>query len=163
MPSLQLRLCGEIFYGGKHPLATLGWPQSGPEARNMKRYPLDYLQCPDCSHVWNHMFSYDAIPYDSNPNRMYNRGNNWQGHLAKTRDLILSALPEDCTVVDVGCREGPLRSWSCRDLYRERSVSGFDPNSSDEAGVGIEFQSRLYDPITDTQNKARCGYHSTRT
>ncbi len=116
----------------------------------MNRYLLDYLQCTQCSHVWNHLFSYNAIPYDSNPNRMYNRGGNWQGHLAKTRDLILSALPKNPTVIDVGCGEGHYVRGLAESFKGEGRFMGFDPNSSEEAGVGIEFQSRLYDPITDT-------------
>lgn len=42
-----------FFMGGRHPLATLGWPASEAEAQAMPRYPQEFVQCPGCSHVWN--------------------------------------------------------------------------------------------------------------
>ena len=113
-PSLQSAHCPvchhtvavPFFEGGLQPLATLGWPTSADEAKAMPRHPHDFVQCPQCSHVWNRSFSYDAIPYEKNPNRMFNTGSIWKGHLAATRDLVLAHLSDSPTVVDVGCGEG---------------------------------------------------------
>jgi hypothetical protein len=72
----------------------------------MPRYPLDFVQCPRCTHVWNRAFAYADIPYAEQPNHMFNRGLLWRGHLVATRDLLLARLPQTPTVVDIGCGEG---------------------------------------------------------
>jgi hypothetical protein len=142
-------LAVSFFDGGMQPLATLGWPKSAEEAQSMPRYPHDFVQCPKCTHVWNRSFRYDAIPYKNNPNRMFNRGGIWQGHLAYTRDLLLKRLPDAPTVVDIGCGEGHfVRGLAEASRYRGRFV-GFDPNASPETGHGVEFHARLFEPLTD--------------
>jgi hypothetical protein len=139
-----------FFDGGAQPLATLGWPRSAAEARGMTRLPLDFVQCPACTHVWNRSFSYDAIPYQNNPNRMYNRGSIWQGHLAHTRDLVLAHLPASPVVVDIGCGEGHfVRGLSAAAAASGGRFLGFDPNSSPESGQGLEFHARLFHPLAD--------------
>lgn len=138
-----------FFDGGKQPLATLAWPSSQNEAQSLPRNPLTFVQCPSCTHVWNHQFEYDAIPYSKNPNRMFNRGGIWRGHLAQTRDLVLSKLPKNPVVVEIGCGEGHF----LRGLAEASSggrFCGFDPSASPENGVGVEFHARLFDPIKDT-------------
>ena len=146
-------VCGHAvsapFYdGGRHALATLGWPKSADEALAMPRHAQDYVQCPACTHVWNRSFSYDAIPYQDNPNRMFNRGGIWQGHLARTRDQLLDRLPAAPTVVEVGCGEGHfVRGLAEARGGRGRFV-GFDPNASPETGHGVEFHARLFEPLS---------------
>ncbi|MFZ1643423.1 MAG: methyltransferase domain-containing protein [Candidatus Contendobacter sp.] len=138
-----------FFNGGQHPLATLGWPASVAEAQAMPRYPQDFVQCPRCSHVWNRSFSYDAIPYHNHPNRMFNRGGIWKGHLAATRELLLARLPVNPVVVDIGCGEGHF----VRGLADARNGTGrfvgFDPNIGPESGLGVEFHARLFEPLSD--------------
>jgi len=92
-PVCHYGLATPFFDGGQQPLATLGWPNSSEDAQSMTPLPLDYVQCPRCTHIWNSSFSYDAIPYVNNPNRMFNKGGIWQGHLKNTRDVLLSQLP----------------------------------------------------------------------
>ena len=140
-----------VFDGGNHPLATLGWPTSAAEAQAMMKHPHHFVQCPKCTHVWNRSFSYEAIPYKSNPNRMFNKGAIWQGHLAKTRDAILSHLPSSPTFIDIGCGEGHFVrgiSEACQGLGR---FIGFDPSTSAEAGLGVEFHGRYFDPLRDME------------
>ncbi|MEG1054729.1 MAG: methyltransferase, partial [Janthinobacterium sp.] len=67
-------MAAAFFDGGQQALATLGWPASAADAQAMAVQPHDFVQCPQCSHVWNRAFSYDAIPYQNNPNRMFNKG-----------------------------------------------------------------------------------------
>jgi hypothetical protein len=52
-PVCHHTLAAPFFDGGMQPLATLGWPASAAEARAMPRFPLDFVQCPRCTHVWN--------------------------------------------------------------------------------------------------------------
>jgi SAM-dependent methyltransferase len=148
-PVCQHGAAAPFFDGGAQTLATLGWPASAAEARAMPRHALDFVQCPRCTHVWNRTFSYAAIPYANNPNRMFNRGGLWQGHLAATRELILARLPQSPTVVDIGCGEGHF----VRGLAEARGGAGrfvgFDPNSTPESGRGVEFHARYFDPLRD--------------
>ena len=138
-----------FFWGDYHPLATLGWPESCDEALEMPKYPLDFVQCAKCNHVWNKSFSYDAIPYIKNPNRMFNSGSIWQGHLANTRDLILCKLPDNSTVVDIGCGEGHFIRGLSEASDKKGRFIGFDPNTAPESGLGVEFYARYFDPVDD--------------
>lgn len=138
-----------FFDGGYHPLATLGWPQSSEEATSMHRFPHDFVQCPNCSHVWNRSFSYEDIPYQNNPNRMYNDGISWQGHLLTTRELVNSHLPKNPTVIDIGCGEGHFVRGLAESQNSGGRFIGFDPNTSSETGNGLEFYARNFDPMSD--------------
>ena len=138
-----------FFSGGQQTLATLGWPRSSAEAHAMPRHPQDFVQCPACSHVWNRSFLYDAIPYQNNPNRMYNRGGLWKGHLATTRDSLLAHLPVVPTVVEIGCGEGHFVRGMAEARQGAGRFIGFDPNASPETGRGVEFHARLFDPLVD--------------
>lgn len=146
-----------FFDGGRQPLATLGWPPSAADAQAMPRYPQDFVQCPGCSHVWNRSFSYDAIPYRNNPNRMFNHGSIWKGHLAATRDKLREHLPTAPTVVEIGCGEGHFVRGLAQALSEAGGKAGhatgrfvgFDPNASPETGQGVEFHARLFEPLAD--------------
>jgi SAM-dependent methyltransferase len=138
-----------FFDGGLQTLATLGWPASSEVARGMPRYPQDFVQCPQCTHVWNRSFTYDSIPYENNPNRMFNKGGIWRGHLSMTRDRLLARLPREPVVVDIGCGEGHFvrgLAEACDGLGR---FVGFDPNVTGETGRGVEFHARYFEPLAD--------------
>ena len=115
----------------------------------MPRYPLNFMQCPRCSHVWNRSFTYEAIPYASSPNRMFNSGNIWQGHLKLTRDDAVSKLPLNPTVIDIGCGEGHFVRGIAESLGGKGRFLGFDPNSSRASGIGVEFHARYFNPMND--------------
>jgi hypothetical protein len=147
-------VCGHTqavpFYdGGEQPLATLGWPRSAAEARAMPRYPHQFGQCPACTHVWNPAFRYDTVPYKKNPNRMFNQGGLWKGHLARTRDALLQHLPEAPTVIEIGCGEGHFVRGLAAARHGKGRFLGFDPNVSAETGLGLEFHPRLFEPLSD--------------
>lgn len=150
-PVCSHSLAVPFFDGGSQALATLGWPLTAAEARAMPRHPHDFVQCPQCSHVWNQSFCYDAIPYQNKPNRMFNLGVVWKGHLAKTRDLVLRHLPESPTVIDIGCGEGHF----VRGLAEARDgvgrFVGFDPNTDRQTGRGLEFHAAYFEPLQHMQ------------
>ena len=148
-PSCDHRLAAPFFDGGQQTLATLGWPRSAAEAAAMPRLPQDFVQCPACTHVWNRSFSYDAIPYQNKPNRMFNKGGIWKDHLARSRDVLLQRLPPRPTVVEIGCGEGHFIRGLAEACNGAGRFAGFDPNASPETGVGIEFHARLFEPLTD--------------
>lgn len=138
-----------FFDGGEQPLATLGWPRNAEEAQGMTRLPLAFLQCPACTHVWNSRFAYEAVPYQNNPNRMFNAGGNWKGHLAETRDLVVERLPANPIVIDIGCGEGHFLRGVAQACGAKGRFLGFDPNASPETGVNLDFQARLFEPLSD--------------
>ncbi len=128
-----------FFDGGAKPLATLGWPSTYHAAVNMEKYPLDYVQCLRCSHIWNCQFNYKVIPYTDNPNRMFNSGGLWQEYIKKTLDRLSALLPQDPIVIDVGCGEGHFVRDLAETMQSSGRFLGFDPNTSPESGSGIEF------------------------
>jgi SAM-dependent methyltransferase len=135
------------FYdGGAQPLATLAWPASCEEARAMPRLPLDFVRCVECGHIYNAQFDYAQVPYSKKPNLMFNRGAIWQQYLHAVRDLILSNLPNEPVVVEVGCGDGHL----LRALAERRPAGryiGFDLNASIDTGGGrIEARQCLFEP-----------------
>lgn len=149
-PACGHNVAAPFFDGGLQTLATLAWPASMIEAQALPRHPLDFVQCPACSHVYNRAFEYAAIPYQNNPNRMFNKGEGWRGHLADTRDALLSQLPANPVLVEIGCGEGHFIRGLAESSSGGRFV-GFDPNASPETGQGVEFYPRLFDPFADME------------
>lgn len=147
-PVCGYHVAAPFFSGGMQPLATLGWPKSELEAKSMERLPLDFVQCPACTHVYNRSFQYGSVPYQKNPNLMFNKGTIWAGHLAETRRLLSRILPEQPHVIEIGCGEGHfIRGLS--EVYTGGRFIGFDPNTSAESGHGVEFYPRLFEPFED--------------
>ena len=138
-----------FFDGGAQPLATLGWPASAAEAKAMARLPHDFVQCPKCTHVWNPSFRYEDVPYKDNPNRMFNNGLIWQGHLAESCRLLVRQMPEAPTLVEVGCGEGHFLRALAQACGGRGRILGFDPSTHPETGQGFEFHARLFDPLSD--------------
>jgi hypothetical protein len=138
-----------FFDGGPQPLATLGWPASAEEAKGMARLPHDFVQCPRCTHVWNRAFRYEDVPYKDNPNRMFNSGLIWQGHLAKSCELLVRQMPAEPVLVEVGCGEGHFLRALAQACGGRGRILGFDPSTHPETGQGFEFHARLFDPLSD--------------
>ncbi|MFO1311367.1 MAG: methyltransferase domain-containing protein [Burkholderiales bacterium] len=153
-PVCDTRIAVPFFDGGRQPLATLGWPQSAHAAQEMPRHALDFVQCPSCTHVWNRAFRYEDIPYQRNPNRMFNKGLLWQEHLAHSARALLERLPAGPTVVDIGCGEGHFVRGLANTHGPGGRFVGFDPNTSPESGAGIEFHARLFEPLRDMEGFA---------
>jgi SAM-dependent methyltransferase len=148
-PACDHRIAARFFDAGQQPLATLGWPASREEAVAMTRYEQDFVQCPACTHVWNRAFRYEDVPYQRNPNRMFNKGALWKGHLATSGETLLARLPQRPTVVEIGCGEGHFIRGIAQRCNGGGRFVGFDPNTSAESGNGIEFHARLFDPLVD--------------
>jgi hypothetical protein len=138
-----------FFHGGRQPIATLGWPRSTEEAQAMERLPHDFVQCPACTHVWNHAFRYEDVPYSDHPNRMYNNGVIWKDHLAESGEVLLRSLPVDPTLVEIGCGEGHFLRALAQASGGKGRILGFDPSSHPETGQGFEFHPRFFNPLVD--------------
>jgi SAM-dependent methyltransferase len=147
-PVCSSTVAARFFPAGEQTLATLAWPASAEAAKELPRHPQDFVQCPACTHVWNCRFEYAAIPYERNPNRMFNNGAVWKGHLAQTRDLLLDHLPDAPHVVEIGCGDGHFVRGLAQARPGGRFV-GFDPNADPETGHGLEFHPRIFEPLAD--------------
>lgn len=135
------------FYDGGHqPLTTLAWPQSSAEAEGMTKLPLSFVRCVDCGHVYNQAFDYADVPYSDKPNLMFNQGTLWQDHLEAIQALMLARLPENPTVIEIGCGEGHLLRSMAKANPTGRYI-GFDPSGHADTGDGlIEFHQALFEP-----------------
>jgi SAM-dependent methyltransferase len=148
----QCPACGDhvavaLFDGGRRPLATLAWPQSRQEARDLPTHPLDFVCCIGCGHVFNAAFDYRDIPYSEKPNLMFNTGSGWAEFIASLRATILGRLPERPVVVEVGCGDGSFLRELAAARPHGRFV-GFDPHGLRHDVSGIEFRAELFDAAT---------------
>ncbi len=124
----------------------IAWPASREEAQAMPRLALDFVQCLDCSHIYNAAFTYDAVPYVAKPNLMFNRGANWTGFLKSLREQLLKVLPEEPTVVEVGHGDGHFLAGLAEARPRGRYV-GFDPHGARQTPYPSVFlRDQLFDP-----------------
>lgn len=113
----------------------------------MPRYSLDFVRCAACGHVWNRSFCYEHIPYSEQPNRMFNSGAIWQGVVADLARATLERLPQQPTVIEVGCGDGHfLATLAAR---RPGRYLGLDPHGSAVQTSGFAFEARLFDPFAD--------------
>lgn len=80
---------------------------------------------------------------------MFNEGGIWRGHLKKTRDLLLAQLKKSPTVLDIGCGEGHFVRGLSEARAGDGRFIGFDPNTTQETGRGVEFQARYFEPLQD--------------
>src|SRR5258708_3778552 len=126
-PACGYHVAVPFYDGGHQPLTTLAWPRSRDEAQAMVRLPLTFVRCVECGHVYNSSFDYAQVPYSKKPNLMFNKGALWSHYLESVRDLILAHLPEQPTVVEVGCGDGHLLRALAKSRPGGRYV-GFDPN-----------------------------------
>lgn len=135
-----------FFEGGDQPLAILAWPESSQEAKGLRRYPLNYVMCPQCTHVWNRSFSPETLPYEKQPNLMFNDGDIWQGHLSVIREEVIAELPPNPTVIEIGCGEGHFIKGIAQALDGGGRFIGFDPLSSLSSTVDLEFYGEYFSP-----------------
>lgn len=137
-----------LFESEARPLATLGWPTSAQSSCDMPRYPLDFMRCVRCGHIYNRSFAYHQVPYQSHPNLMYNDSQIWQGHLERLAHRLLAFLPEKPVVIEVGCGQGAfLRRLAA--LCPDGLFIGFDPNlqtGQTQAQSHLRFEACLFEP-----------------
>lgn len=131
--------------GGQQPLATIAWPETESEAVTLPRYPLNFVRCVSCGHIFNPQFSYEAVPYSKKPNLMFNTGTHWVTFLAGLSQRLIASLPASPTVIEIGCGEGHLLRAMARSMPGR--YIGFDPNASINTDQGvIEARNEYFQP-----------------
>lgn len=144
-PACAYHVAAPFFNGGDQPLATLAWPSSADSARALSRFPLDFVRCVDCGHVFNIAFDYANVPYSDKPNLMFNRATNWSRFLTETRDNILSRLGPAPVIVEIGHGDGHFLAAlaECRPSGR---YIGFDPHGAAKGSDIVQFRQDMFDP-----------------
>ena len=135
------------FYDGQlQPLATVAWPISADAAINMQRFPLDFLRCVDCGHIYNGSFDYSNVPYSSKPNLMFNNGKIWSGFLDNiVKELAVILTPGD-TVIEIGYGDGSFLD-RLAGLRTDANFIGYDPHGVPVTGrSNTEYRNELFDP-----------------
>lgn len=144
-PACGHHVAVNFFNGGCQPLATIAWPETEEEARTMPRYPLSFVRCVDCGHIYNRDFDYAHVPYSNKPNLMFNRGPIWSRHLEQVAGIINRSLPDNPTVVEIGCGEGHLLR-RLAGMRGDGRFVGFDPNASITVADRVEGKQQLFVP-----------------
>lgn len=145
-PACSYHVAVPFYDGGRQPLTTLAWPKSETEAQSMERLPLSFVRCVDCGHVYNKAFDYADVPYSDKPNLMFNQGELWQEHLTAIQEQMLARLPENPTIIEIGCGDGHLLRGLAQKAPEGRYI-GFDPSGHVDTGDGlIEFHQALFEP-----------------
>ena len=105
-PACGYTIAKMVFDAGVKPLATIAWAESEEEAKKVQSFKQEYIQCLNCSHVWNHLFNWEEVPYGNKPNKMYNDGSRWKKHIEYLQSWISDQIPKNPTIVDIGCGDG---------------------------------------------------------
>ncbi len=146
-PACGHHIAVPFFDGGDQPLATLAWPKSADAARGLARFPLDFVRCVDCGHVFNAAFDYAQVPYSDKPNLMFNRAANWSRFLDQTRGNILVHLDAAPVVVEIGHGDGSFLAALAERRPHGRYI-GFDPHGAAQGTDRIHFRQTLFDPAS---------------
>lgn len=145
-PACGHHVAAPFYFGGKQPLATLGWPKTAEEAIGMPALPLDFVRCTACGHVFNASFDYKQVPYSEMPNLMFNRGSLWSQFLQNIGGQILRRLPPAPVVVEIGYGDGSFLDRLSRRCPRGRFI-GFDPHGAPPPdGARLELRRELFQP-----------------
>jgi hypothetical protein len=148
-PACGFHVAVPFYDGGKQPLATLAWPATSSEARELPRYPIPFIRCVDCGHVYNPAFEYCHVPYSRKPNLMFNRGVIWSSFIRERQEAIASLLPDQPTVVEIGHGDGSfLQTLS---TMKPGHLHGFDPHGAVGAYGGVTYRAELFDPMRHLQ------------
>lgn len=143
------------FYDGQlQPLATVAWPISADKAINMQRFPLDFLRCVDCGHIYNGSFDYSNVPYSVKPNLMFNNGKIWSSFLDNIVKELAGILTPGDTVIEIGYGDGSFLDRLAA-LRTDVNFIGYDPHGLPvNSRSNTDFRNELFDPsVTIPEHK----------
>jgi hypothetical protein len=150
-PACGYTIAKVIFDAGVKPLAMIAWAESEEEAKSVQSFNQEYIQCLGCSHVWNHLFDWEHVPYGNKPNKMYNDGAQWKNHIEGLQHWLSDRIPNNPTVIDIGCGDGNFLISMAKQYGNSGIFLGFDPGGDvDPKQSAINFKRTLFSPIEDT-------------
>lgn len=91
-------------------------------------------------------FNYVNVPYSKKPNLMFNKAAAWSHFIEETIGEIVSRLPVDATVVEIGHGDGGFLTSVAERLPQGRCV-GFDPHGAAEGSGSVSFRTELFEPM----------------
>ena len=145
-PACGYHVAVPFFDGQSQPLATVAWPDSADTAINMQRFPLDFLRCIDCGHIYNGSFDYNNVPYSVKPNLMFNKGKIWSGFLDNIVKELASILEPGNTVIEIGYGDG-LFLDRLAGLRPDVEFIGYDPHGVQaNERSNTRFRHELFEP-----------------
>ena len=155
-PACGYTIAKIVFDAGVKPLATIAWAESKEEAKSVQTFKQEYIQCLNCSHVWNHLFDWQDVPYGNKSNKMYNNGSQWKRHIEYLQGWLTDRIPKQPTVVDIGCGDGSFLISLAKRYEGYGQFHGFDPRGDvDPNQSAIIFSRSLYMPRGYTEVQAR--------
>lgn len=134
-----------FFDGGDQPLATIAWPESAAQARDLPRLPLDFVQCVRCTHIHNAAFDYGHVPYSSKPNLMFNRAAAWSEFIRGLQERILALVPASPVAVEIGHGDASFLAGLAAGRPGGRFI-GFDPHGASGVHGDVELRAELFVP-----------------
>ena len=150
-PACGYTIAKMVFDAGVKPLATIAWAESEAEAKSVQSFRQEYIKCLNCSHVWNHLFDWEHVPYGNKPNKMYNNGSQWKKHIEYLQGWLSDRIPDNPTVVDIGCGDASFLISMADHYIGKGQFHGFDPSGDvDPNQSAIMFSRSLYMPLEDT-------------
>lgn len=144
-PACAHHVATPFFDGGRQPLATIAWPESASHAHALERLPLDFVQCVNCTHIFNAAFDYAHVPYSSKPNLMFNRGAAWSAFIRDLQERILARIPAAPVVVEIGHGDASFLAALAQMRPGGRYV-GFDPHGATGAHGDVDLRAELFVP-----------------
>jgi len=126
-PVCNNKLYYPIFNQGSQSLSAFNLPETKEEALNELKFPLDFVQCSICSHVYNRQFEVAQVPYGKDSNLMFNSGSVWQEHIQYVIDKICAE--RNCLndiAIDIGTGNGEFFS-ELQETLPELTCVGFEP------------------------------------
>ncbi|BAI87901.1 class I SAM-dependent methyltransferase [Arthrospira platensis NCB002] len=128
-----------------HPLANTVIPKTYQESKDLELLPLDYVRCVECGHIYNYAFDYQKVPYSEQPYPSFNQGVLWSGFIREIQEQILTILPEQPVVVEIGHGDGSFLA-GLRTLNPKGRYVGFDVNGARDGEGVVEFRSEMFNP-----------------
>lgn len=114
------------FHQEDHPLSVMYLPKSRAEAEELKRFPMTFDTCLRCGHIFNSRFDYEAIPYETNSNLMYNKGVGWRVYIRELlRHMDRYYGWQGKTCIEIGCGDGGFIE-EMQNTYGAHCI-GFEP------------------------------------
>jgi len=144
-PACAHHVATPFFDGGEQPLATIAWPETAADAHALPRLPVDFVQCVNCTHIYNAAFDYARVPYSSKPNLMFNRGTAWSAFIRNLQGRILARIPAKPVVVEIGHGDAGLIA-ALAALRPGGRYIGFDPHGATGNHGEVELRAELFDP-----------------
>lgn len=118
------------IYSTSRPASVTELPTTKEESLNMTKYQMDFVQCDNCTHVYNRSFLPNTEMYHGAGCTMYNNGSGWQAHIRDQRSILHNFI-EYPQVIEIGAGDGSFLAG-----LRQHNKIAYEP--SDDYYLCIE-------------------------